>query len=142
MMSFRSFDFREDWHLVKIHLGLKWTEDTRGFVVMNGAEVAAIAIFNNWSYSSVQLHWWTSTPMVFKHGMLEEVYNYAFNIGGLESILGIVPEDNEKALKLNAHIGLKEVGRIPNGYRNDIDYVIMQGTYEDLAKWNPNKEAA
>jgi hypothetical protein len=36
-----------------------------------------------------------------------------------------VPSNNEKALKLDRHIGFKEVARIPNAVAEGVDYIVM-----------------
>ena len=141
-VGYRPLDPHIDWNLVQHRIGLKWIEDTKGIVAMDMKtnKRVAIAVFNNWTYSAVQIHLWIDNPMVLRHGFLQEIYNYTFNTGARDSLVGMVPEFNEEALKLNAHIGLKEVGRIPNAYRDDEAYVIMQGTREDLARWEPQLE--
>jgi hypothetical protein len=136
---FVSMDYDHDWALIRHRLGLKWVEDTRGIVAIDleTKKRVAAAIFNNWTWSSVQVHLWIENPLVLRHGFFQEIYQFAFVTGGRDSLIGMVPEHIDEAVKLNKHIGFKEIGRIPGGYRDDEAFIIMQGTREDLAHWQP-----
>lgn len=128
-----------DWEFVRNGLGLKWAEDTRGIASYNAdtGERLSVVVFNNWTWSSVHIHMEILNPLVLRHGLLQEIYKFAFITGGKLNVVGMVPDGTPKATKLNKHIGLTEVARIPEGYAEGKDYIVMQGTREDLKKWEP-----
>mgnify|MGYP005865288301 CR=1 FL=1 len=133
-MMFRALT-PQDWGLVDEHIGVKQTADTRGIVAVREDKIVAICVFNYWSYSSVQAHFWIGDKFVIRHGFLHEVANYVFNTCGKELMVGVVPADNDKALKMDKHIGFRETHRIKNGYKIGVDFVLLEATREDLSRW-------
>jgi len=138
-MSYEFFPLKitRDWDIIRSELGCKLTEDTKGIVVAKDDEMVGAVIFQMWSFTAVQCHWWLNDPMILRHGFLEEVYRYIFIECGLDMLIGLVAADNKAALKLDKHIGFKEVFRVPNGWKKDIDQVVLIGTREDFARWAP-----
>lgn len=109
-----------------------WCADTTGFYVRGkDGEIAACVIFDSWSHNSVNIHMSIDNPMVLRHGLLDEIARFVYTEAGRGVIIGLVPGDNAKALKLNKHIGLKEVHRIRDGYKVGVDMVIMELRKED-----------
>ena len=80
--------------------------------------------------------------MALRHGLLEEIARHVYLDCGRERIFGLVPSNNNKALKLNKHIGMSEVARIPNGVMTGVDYVIMCLEKADCRFLPKQKEAA
>lgn len=141
---FYPFVVDRDWGLAIQKLGIRFVEDTKGIIAVDEREKKVVAgcIMNNWTYSSVQVHFWIDKPMVLRHGFLEEIARYVFDVAHKDLMIGLVPADNEEALKLDKHIGFKETHRIKGGYMYDIDYVIMEARREDVLRWLPVKEEA
>lgn len=133
-----------DWRVIQMHLTLKWTEDTKGIIAFDKDKnrLVGAVVFQMWTHSSALVHMWLDSPMVIKHRFLDEIANYFFNTAERDLMIGMVPGDNEAALKLNKHIGFRETHRIPGGYMHDIDWVIMEANAEDVARWLPKEEAA
>lgn len=110
-------------------------EDTKGMVAETDKGVPlAAAIFDNWTYTSCNIHIVIEKPIVLKHGFLNEIGNYIFNTCGRIMLLGCTPANNVKALKFNKHAGMKEVYRLKDGYDVGIDYVFTQ-MLKDECKW-------
>lgn len=132
------------WPLVEEKLGLNWQEDIKGILVWDTKlrTFAAGVIFEDWTYSSVQVHQWVDNAMVLRHGLYNEVVRYAMDEAGMLKLIGIVPEDNEAALKLNKHIGFREVCRIKDGFKPGVASVILEADRDDLERWSKRKEAA
>ena len=114
-------------------------EDTRGIVAVDGADVRAIAVFDNWSFNSCQIHIYIANPFVLKHGFAREVFNYAFNTCGKGMVIGVTAADNAKALKFIKNIGLVEIFRIPEGHKKGVDFVITQLRKENCI-WTSDKD--
>ena len=65
--------------------------------------------------------------------LLWAAFDYPFNKLGVSVILGQVCGSNESALKLNRHLGFKDVATIPDAH-NDGDLVILEMRPE-YCKW-------
>ena len=63
--------------------------------------------------------------------MLHEMADWLFIKADKQKVIGLVPADNLKAIKLNRHIGFKEVYRISEGFAEGVDYILMQLNRED-----------
>ena len=109
--------------------------DTKGVVALDGTgELVAACVFDNWSFNACQIHIYINNPFVLKHGFAREVFNYAFNTCGKNIVFGMTPADNEKALKFIKNIGLVEIFRVPEGYKEGVDFVLTQLRKEDC-RW-------
>jgi hypothetical protein len=64
---------------------------------------------------------WTFSP----RQMLHEVFKYAFITRGCELVLGVVNSKNEKAIRFDAHLGFKELYRIPSMHDDGGDIVLL-----------------
>ena len=105
-----------------------WCEDTRGITAVDSnGQAAAICVMDSWSYNSCILHIWIKNPMVLRRGFAEEVFKFVFSEeSGRTKVLGITPADNQQALKFNKHIGFREIFRIPDGFKQGIDFVVQE----------------
>ena len=100
------------------------TNDTRGMVALwDGKPAAACAISHFHGYS-VEVHQIMVRPMVIRHGWLEVMANAMFG-NHVEVLYGHVPECNDKSLKFSKHLGMRETGRVPDGHRPGVDYVVL-----------------
>lgn len=86
----------------------------------------AVCILDNWTPNSVESHLCIDNPMCLRHGFLEEIARFVYHVSGRKMVMGIVPSNNKRALRLNAHIGFTEVARIPDGYEDGVDLVVLQ----------------
>ena len=64
---------------------------------------------------------WHFTP----RAMLREVFNYAFNTVGLEMLLGVLNGKNERAMRYDAHLGFRELFRLPGVHDDGGDLVLL-----------------
>lgn len=102
-------------------------EDTRGITAIIDGKPVAVCVFDNWSHNSCMIHIWIENPFVLRHGFAEEVFNFVFN-SGRTKIIGITPSENLKALKFIKNIGFVEIGRIKDGSKVGVDYVLTEMT--------------
>tara|TARA_R110002020_G_scaffold230092_5_gene440880 strand:+ start:4756 stop:5190 length:435 start_codon:yes stop_codon:yes gene_type:complete len=142
-VEFRSLTFGDiTWFKERNHINVM--EDTVGIVAMDEDthEILAMCIMDSWTKTSVQVHQVIENPMVLRHGFFEEISHFVFVTSWRRVMVGLVPANNEKAIKLNKHIGFSEVARIRNGYDTDIDYIIMEMRDEDCQFLKRDREAA
>ena len=76
--------------------------------------------------SSVGQHWMT-------RDFLKKVFDYPFNTLKLKVIIGTVAGNNKKALRLDRHLGFKDVATIPDAH-DEGDLVILEMRPE-YCKW-------
>jgi hypothetical protein len=142
-IHFRAFDGPSDWGWVNTQIPILRVEDTCGIMAIDADtnETLGACIMDNWTTNSVQAHFMATTPMLLKHGFIEECFDYLFNERELKYIYGMVPEDNVRALKLNKHMGFTEKLRLPDAWADGIDYVVMELKKENC-KYLPQLAAA
>ena len=71
--------------------------------------------------------------------MLREVFYYAFVTAQREVLLGVLNSKNTKAMRFDAHLGFREVARLPGVHENGGDFVLLAMTrgecrYLDLSE--------
>ena len=104
--------------------------------------IQAIAVFDSFTVDACSVHFAIDNPFVIKHGFLNEIARHLFIQCGRKRIFGLVPSNNEKALKLDKHIGMEEVARIPDAVKEGVDYIVMRMDKESCRWIEQNKEAA
>lgn len=126
---------RTHWPFIPEEARPRWCEDTKGIVALDEEfNLASVCIMDSWAFNSVQVHFWCPNPFVLRHGFLEEIAQYIFITCNKGVIVGVTPADNEKSIKFNEHIGLEEICRIPDGYKEGVDYVITHMRRENC-RW-------
>jgi len=143
-VEFRHFVGQLDWAWVNSQVGIKQCEDTDGIIAINldtGSKIGA-CIMDNWTANSVQCHFMVTTPMVLKHGFLECCFDFIFNFSGVERIYGLVPANNEKAIKFNTHIGFTEKARMEEAFEKGVDYLLMELKQENCLHLPQHEQAA
>lgn len=125
---FRAFLGPVDWDWMQKHVPVLRVEDTTGMTAIDleTNETVGMVIFDNWTKNSVQSHIAIENTMLLKYGFIQECLDYVFNVRGKKRMYGLVAGNNDKALKLNKHIGFTEVARLNEAFDDDIDYVILE----------------
>lgn len=132
---------KREWEQLICTLPLTLTDDTRGVASIDPetGDLWGAVVCENWTVTSVACHIAVTNRHAFRDGLHKELANYVFNQAGRIKIIGTVPADNDAALKLNRHLGFKELFRIEEGYDWGIDYVIMELKKEDCPYWTPQE---
>ena len=140
---FREMHGPSDWGWINEQVGILQSEDTTGITAidLDTNRTVGACVMDNWTANSVQAHFMVASPTVLRHGFLEECFDFMFNEKGVKYVYGMVPSDNEKALKLNKHMGFTERLRLPEAFADGVDYVVMECT-RDNCKYLPEEEAA
>ncbi len=141
-VAFLPMNYGRDWEWIQVLFGIAATDKTKGIVAVREyedgkTEPVAVAVFDNWTHNSVCVHWWLDTPMVLRHGFFEEVAHYIFVVCKKQIMIGLIPADKTKSIKLAIHLGFVEVCRVKDGYAVGIDQVIMEGRVENAGRWLP-----
>ncbi len=89
----------------------------KGIVAHDGPVIKGMAVFDTWTENSCQVHIVITHPTIIRHGFIDEGFKYVFETCGRGIIYGLTPENNEKALKFNEHVGFVELYPCPGaGY--------------------------
>ena len=127
-MIFKALDTQEEWDWFHQRTHVLRCEDSQGIVVLESptGPIAAIAVFDSFTRDNgCNVHMAIDNPLVLRYKLLEEIARHLFITCGLRRLFGLVPANNEKALKLNRHIGMTEVARIPHGVAEGVDYIVL-----------------
>lgn len=142
-VGIRFFDGQTDWAWVMDQIPILRVEDTGGMMAYNEetGDLLAACIWDNWTANSVQCHLAVKDLAALKHGFIEEIADFIFNHQHKKFIYGMIPGDNEKALKINKHIGFTEKMRLEDAWADGVDYVVMELRKENC-KYLPQEQAA
>lgn len=127
-IEFRPFKGEWDWGFVRLHTTILRVEDTTGIMAIDTDTNTTVgaAIGDNFTQTSCQCHFIVLNPMVLRHGFVEACCDYIFNTRGMQAIYGWVPANNEKAVKLNKHMGWQVKAVFEDGYVQGVDYLLME----------------
>ena len=89
--------------------------------------------YDDWTPNSVSMHMAIAYPMAVRT-LVGPAFSYPFLEAQRKVILGVTPGDNERALKLNRHLGLREIYRIRDGWLDGVDMVIQE-MRRDECRW-------
>lgn len=129
-MILRAMD-RKLWNWFNTHLPVLEVEDSCGLVALSDKGIPmAGCVFDNFTHTSVQVHLLIVNALALRSGFYEVCGDFVFKDQGKRLVYGMVPSDNEKALKFNRRKGWREVFRLKEGFKEGVDYVIMELTKE------------
>jgi hypothetical protein len=137
MIKFRAMTTEAEWKWVWERAYPMWMKDTQGIVAYDDAtdEIKAIVVFDSFTPDACNTHFAIDSPIAIRRGLFHEVAHHVFNTCGRKRFFGLLPGNNEKALKLDKHIGMVEVARIPHGYREGVDYIVLGMDRKQCARW-------
>jgi len=91
---------------------------------VNG-ELTAGVVFNNFNETNATAHIACSKPNKLFLELVDHAYKYAFEHCKLRRLTGLVEADNEKALKLDKHIGFVEEGVMKEAGSEGQDMILL-----------------
>ena len=136
MIYFKPMTEQYEWDWIHARAFPMWMKDSKGLVAYDELGVIkAMCVFDSWTNDACSTHFAIDSPMAIRHGFFHAVADYIFNQCERKRFFGLLPGDNDKALKLDKHIGMVEVARIPHGYREGVDYIVLGMDRKQCAKW-------
>lgn len=144
MIYFKPLTTQEEWDWTYNLCHQIRCEDSQGIVGYNEkGDIRCAAVFDSFTVDACSVHFAIAAPIVIKYGFLNEIARHLFITCGRKKIFGLVPSTNEKALRLDKHIGFTEVARIPDAIMDGVDYIVIRLDKKDC-KWIPqeHREAA
>lgn len=134
----REFHGPSDWGWICQRVGMIRCQDTSGitFVDSEKNETVAMCVMDNWMPNSVQIH----AAALGAHVMREhhkqiygEVFDYIFNVRDKKHVYAWMLGDNDKVINLAERAGFTEKVRLPDGYADGIDFLMMGISREEAA---------
>ena len=137
-MKFKPLEKQDEWNWIRDRAKVIFCEDSQGIVCYDYRGIQAMAAFDSFTVDACSVHFAIDNPFAIKHGFIHEIARHLFLQCGRKRIFGLVPSNNAKALKLDKHIGMVEVARIPDALAEGVDYVVLRMNREDC-KWLPQE---
>lgn len=141
-MIIKPLQTAEEWQWFKKRTSVLLGEDTTGVVARDDKRIHGVVVFDTFTPVAVNSHIALDTPWPSKYGLFEAVAEFAFVTAGKQRMFGLVPSNNERAIRLNRHIGYEEVARVPNTLGEGIDTVVMCIEKHNATRWLRNTEEA
>ena len=136
MIAFRAMT-KDDWCWIQKRARPMWMGDSQGIVAYDTefGEIKAMCVLDSFTHDACNAHFAIDSPSVIRHGFLHEIARHIFVTNRRKRFFGLVPGNNPKALKMDKHIGMVEIARIPHGYREGVDYVVLGMDRKQCARW-------
>jgi len=118
------------------------TVDMRSIGVLDGDTVRGGAVYTDYTGpgGSVHIHLggrWTAPPRDF----IWALFDYPFNQLGVETLIGVISEQNERVLSIALRVGFCPEGRILRALPGGIDQLILTAR-RDTCMWLKHKPRA
>lgn len=143
-MIFKGLGLPEEWEWMRERTHIIMCEDSEGLVVYDETgKILACCVADSFTVDGCCVHFAIDNPLVIRRGFFEAIARHLYIDRGRRRLWGMVPDNNDKAFKLDKKIGFTEVARIPNAIQEGIGYIIMELRREDC-RWLPEelREAA
>jgi hypothetical protein len=140
MIRFKPLDAPVEWQWIMERAQPMAVKDTQGIVAYEDStgDIAGIVVMDSWTPSGCQTHFAIDNPMAIRAGLFREVAIHIHYTCGRRYIFGLIPANNEKAHKFDLKMGFKEVARVPDGFAEGIDYIVVRMAREDN-RWLPDE---
>lgn len=142
-MKFRNFYPADFEFMVENVPGFRPQADMRGLVAFDEetGEIAAAFTLHAWTHTSAQANWIIKNKMALRHGFLEEIGRYMFDIAKRDKVFAVIPDNNKASVALAKKVGFQEYARMKDGWDKGVDFVLLEGTRDTYKYW-PNERMA
>lgn len=96
--------------------------------------VNAVVAYNGFFGKTACIHVASDGQRWMDRSFLYVAFHFPFVVCGLAAIIGAVPGNREKALRLNRHLGFKEIAVIEDGWDPGIPLHLLKMT-KDTCRW-------
>lgn len=115
-------------------LPLDWSEDLRLIGQVQNGDLTAVIAYNGFVGKICVMHVAAKGTRWITKELLWAAFDYPFNQCKVTSVIGLVAADNEKAIRLDEHLGFREVYRISDGFKEGVDLIVFQMDREQAEK--------
>ena len=141
-MKFKPLTTGEEWIWIVERTHINGTQDSQGIVAYDRRGIHAICVADGFTSDSCCVHFAIDNPMAIRAGFFNKIADHLYITCARERLFGTVPSNNAKALKLDKHIGFKEVARVPHGMGTGVDTVVLSMDKADCRWITVKSEAA
>ncbi len=140
MITFKRLETAAEWEWIRSRSYPILVSDTQGIVAYDEktGKIAGIVVMDSWTPSGCQTHFAIDNPMCIRRGLFREVAIHIHVTCGRPYLFGLVPANNEKALAFDLKMGFEEVARVPDGFAEGVDYIVLRMAREDNP-WLPEE---
>ena len=137
MIAFKPLIEKHEWNWIFDRAHPMWMEDSQGIVAYDTGtnDIKAICVMDSFTPDACNAHFAIDSSIAIRRGFFHEIARHIFITCGRKRFFGLVPGDNESALKMDKHIGMVEIARIPHGYREGVDYIVLGMDRQQCARW-------
>lgn len=139
-MEFKMISSDEEWRWFQSVTHVIRCEDTQGIIAYDERGIQAMCVADSFSVDSCNVHFAVPNPLAIRSGIFTVFADWVFDALGKKRMFGLVPDNNEKALKLDKHIGFHEVARVPDAIADGVGYIVMRLDKEDCRWRSAHKE--
>lgn len=97
-------------------------------------QIDAVVAYNGFNHRVCSMHVCGDGGHWIDRQMLRVCFDYAFNHCNCVAVYGQVAANNEKALRLDKHLGFREVFRLQDAVSDGVDLVILE-MRRDQCRW-------
>lgn len=146
-VQFYPLDVKRDWHWVSQNLPVSLMDCTKGIIAVDVSSPddekrVGCVVLDSWTYSAVTSHIYMKSPMLIRHGFLEEVAEYVYGTCGKTLMIGLVAGDLPEVLKFDKKIGFREIAVIEDGVDVGIPMHVLSMRYDECKWFRKDKAAA
>ncbi len=105
---------------------IPWSSDFRAIGWVQDGAIVAVTGYNGFHGKTCQIHIAAEGKHWMRRAHLWSTFNYPFHQLGLTWLIGVVGSKNAPALKMDTNLGFEEFSRIPQGYADDEDIVLLR----------------
>jgi RimJ/RimL family protein N-acetyltransferase len=126
----RQFNPTTDGDWLKANMSIVLSEDLIGFVARDDKKRLGAVLFNDFSFSSAQVHIVIISPKAIKIGLLEFAADYAYNVLNKEYLIAYIAENNTACLNLVSRLGFSLKTTIRDGWEKGVDILMLEAPTE------------
>jgi hypothetical protein len=143
VIKFKPLTDKVEWDWVRTRAHPIACSDSQGIVAYDDRGIQAVCVADSFTVDACSVHFAIDSPFAIRSGFFNEVARHLFIECDRKKIFGLVPASNKKAIKLDTHMGFKEVARIPDAYAEGVDYIVLRMDRK-TSRWlsDEQKEAA
>jgi len=140
MIKFKPLTSQDEWNWVFERAQPLQCKDSQGIVAYDDTtnKIAGVVVMDSWTESGCQSHFAIDNPICIRAGLFREVAYHIHITSGRKYIFGLVPANNKKAYKFDLKMGFKEVARVPDGFAEGVDYIVIRMSREEN-RWLPKE---
>lgn len=121
------------WVVMNSHLGITWSDNFRAIGLVRDNALQAVIGYDGFIGRTCCMHSLILNPKAITREFVRTMFHYPFVQCNLQYLIALVDSSNERAMKLDKHVGFEEKMRIPNGaLEGDLVMLIMQ---RDKCRW-------